>query len=790
MVTVMGPCYYAPPAGQGARFRLILRETSLSYRSAGLSPDGRFAFACNDPEGPLRLLDTAGGAEFGLFEGRNAVGLDAQGKLVPAYLAPKSPEAPRYWNGQTSVELDRGACRLLFAAGPSFVAPAADGRSALACPRGECGFAAYDLRQGRALWTAKAPDAIVAGAYSPDGGRVLGARSSNEVFLLDVSTGAVLWRAKTKGLVQRLTFSPDGRYAFAYVDWTSRQLWETGGGAEVAIGEDCDLAAVRPDGALLVGRLDLADPKPPALRSLSGEAAAQSADLRFFHSKFPILEDARTIVIPAVAEERLRLRDLVTGWQKGLKGKALHKDDHHSALTAARSPDGRLLATADRELEAAWDLESWRQTDSYRRGRCPAVSRDAGLLLCGAGRTLFLFEAASLKRETAKLRLDPGDSFTCAAFGEGGLFVAGTAKGLILHGRASVRPTATELEKPPPPLLPKPQPSGSPGVSILYVGPPEGGGTDDPEHWLAAGDGHRAQGELEQAAACYQRAAELDPRRESAWGAWSRCLGLMQRFDEACAVADQALAIDPGNGVHLTNKGMFLIDAGRFAEALVVLEQAVRAAPKNAGAWLLKGGCEVTLDKLLQAARSRRVLVLHKLPFVNEAQKASSMKLSIWVYSEVKKRSASFDLACRAVEEGRLEEALPLFDAAMGEFPEWPESWADKGLTLCKLGRLDEAVPVLERAHELDPSTGAWRNWMICLSKLGRDAEALACVQRRLEAEPADAETWLLQGMSLRRLGRLKEAVVSFSKALEHDPDNREILQFRAQTIKELSKST
>jgi len=49
--------------------------------------------------------------------------------------------------------------------------------------------------------------------------------------------------------------------------------------------------------------------------------------------------------------------------------------------------------------------------------------------------------------------------------------------------------------------------------------------------------------------------------------------------------AEKALALNPNNDIALTSKGWALIDSGKAADAVTILEQATRVNPNNEWAW-------------------------------------------------------------------------------------------------------------------------------------------------------------------------------------------------------------
>ncbi len=47
--------------------------------------------------------------------------------------------------------------------------------------------------------------------------------------------------------------------------------------------------------------------------------------------------------------------------------------------------------------------------------------------------------------------------------------------------------------------------------------------------------------------------------------------------------------------------------------------------------------------------------------------------------------------------------ALEIYDDTIRINPEYPETWNNRGISLCEIGHMDEAISSFERALALDP---------------------------------------------------------------------------------------
>lgn len=118
--------------------------------------------------------------------------------------------------------------------------------------------------------------------------------------------------------------------------------------------------------------------------------------------------------------------------------------------------------------------------------------------------------------------------------------------------------------------------------------------------------------------------------------------------------------------------------------------------------------------------------------------------------------------------EGRMDEALALFEEALADSPGDARAWSDVGWALYDLGRHADAVAHLERALELDPARDeAW----ICIGMIQTDpAEAIRCFDKALAIAPNTGSTWFLKSSVLREQGRNAEADECLERAKALDP--------------------
>jgi len=121
-------------------------------------------------------------------------------------------------------------------------------------------------------------------------------------------------------------------------------------------------------------------------------------------------------------------------------------------------------------------------------------------------------------------------------------------------------------------------------------------------------------------------------------------------------------------------------------------------------------------------------------------------------------------------KSGRYEEAIAYYDKALEIDQRNPRTWRHKAHALRELKRYEEAIKCLEKALELDPKHFAWRVMGDCFNDLGRYEEAIKCYDKALELKPTYGRAWDNKGWALFNLKRYKEAIRCFDKALKINP--------------------
>jgi serine/threonine-protein kinase len=122
---------------------------------------------------------------------------------------------------------------------------------------------------------------------------------------------------------------------------------------------------------------------------------------------------------------------------------------------------------------------------------------------------------------------------------------------------------------------------------------------------------------------------------------------------------------------------------------------------------------------------------------------------------------------------GRPDESIRYFQAAVALRPDAAETQANLGVALAANGRLADAEPHMRRAIQLDDQRAiAWDNLAHCLYLMGRHEEAAATVRQAIQLSPRSGPLHAKLGAVLFALGRKDEAFEQFGAAAAIDADD------------------
>jgi tetratricopeptide (TPR) repeat protein len=177
-------------------------------------------------------------------------------------------------------------------------------------------------------------------------------------------------------------------------------------------------------------------------------------------------------------------------------------------------------------------------------------------------------------------------------------------------------------------------------------------------------------------------------------------------WEEAIAVDNQILEIEPNNSWTLSQKAFLLGNMAKWEDAVIAIDQALSketAIDKIDDLWRVKGYA------LIQLGRSEEAIeaidnYISLVPNINQSSKVSS-----FLYQK--------GIALKNL--GRYQEAINVIDQALELNPKNAEIMNEKGVILINLKRYDEALETFNQTLKINPYFGeAKKNKKIAETKI------------------------------------------------------------------------
>ncbi|KAK6130714.1 hypothetical protein DH2020_035568 [Rehmannia glutinosa] len=261
------------------------------------------------------------------------------------------------------------------------------------------------------------------------------------------------------------------------------------------------------------------------------------------------------------------------------------------------------------------------------------------------------------------------------------------------------------------------------------------------------------------------------------------------KYEEAVALYDRAISIDPNKACYYSNKSAALIGLGRFVEAVSQCREAIR------------------IDSSYHNAHFRIANLYLRLGVVEEAvihYRCSGRKAGPEDDARAKNIKNCLDRCIEAQNHGDWRKLLDESQIAVSLGADAaPQVYAMKAEALMKLHRHQEAYTVLQNAPHFSTelyaeflgstaTAGLLQVRALVYMANGRFEEAVSAVEQALRLDPSNSSMKLtaerIKSVALARLNgnrlfkgsRFSEALIAYNKGLEIDPYNSVLLCNRA----------
>ncbi len=226
---------------------------------------------------------------------------------------------------------------------------------------------------------------------------------------------------------------------------------------------------------------------------------------------------------------------------------------------------------------------------------------------------------------------------------------------------------------------------------------------------------------LERALALAQQALALDDSLPIAYSLLSNVYAVKQQYDQAIAEGERAIALDPNNADSSERQAAVLNFAGRPAEALPMMEQAMRLNPHYPPVYLGDLGWTYSLTGRYTEAVATLKEALSGSPNL------------IFAYAVLADSYVQQWASQQGADSQTLEQALAAAQRTLALNDSYPYGHVVLGIVYLWQKQYEQALAEMERAIALDPNdAGGYASLAEALSRVGKSEEAVGMAEQAL----------------------------------------------------------
>lgn len=255
------------------------------------------------------------------------------------------------------------------------------------------------------------------------------------------------------------------------------------------------------------------------------------------------------------------------------------------------------------------------------------------------------------------------------------------------------------------------------------------------------------------------------------------------KYAEALPLLQQAARQNPGDASLQFNLGLALFRLNRLEDALVPLSKAAGDPKLSDDAGYLQGVALFQLGRWAESARKLESLRRH------QRHGETALYMLVEAYRRTKEpdktKQAFLDLASRYPEsaylnrlmgiayesEGNFLKALEEFQQALTKNPQMPEIHFAIGFIHWKQQRFEDAAPYFERELSIQPCFAQAHYYLgEIYRKRGQMDKAAAGYRKAFECDSGYAGAYLGLGTLLEQQGQIEEAIAMYREYVRREP--------------------
>jgi tetratricopeptide (TPR) repeat protein len=266
---------------------------------------------------------------------------------------------------------------------------------------------------------------------------------------------------------------------------------------------------------------------------------------------------------------------------------------------------------------------------------------------------------------------------------------------------------------------------------------------------------------LERALALAQKAVALDDSLPITHSLLSMVYAQQQQYDQAIAEGERAIALDPNNDDSYANQSEVLNYTGRPAEALRMVEQAMRLNPHYPPIYLLRLGWTYRLTgRYAEAIATLKEASSRNPNMLGAHLNLAASYVQQWAFQQ------SADAQTLAQALAAAQRGIALNDSS-------PPGHVLLGYVYLGQKQYEPALAEMERGVALDPNEAGGHAFLAeTLSRVGKPEEAIRMAEQALRRKPLAADYHLNSvGTAYYLAGRPEEAIAPLKQYLSRYPD-------------------
>lgn len=295
------------------------------------------------------------------------------------------------------------------------------------------------------------------------------------------------------------------------------------------------------------------------------------------------------------------------------------------------------------------------------------------------------------------------------------------------------------------------------------------------------------QRRMDEALALLEAALELQPYAPAVLGPYGQALCEAGHFVQAAAIADRLVDLLPADGNARMLQGIALAGCGRADDAIVSFSDVIRLKPDSSEAFFRRGCVLKAQGRLEDAVRDfDRAVTINPKFFEAHLNKGNALfdsnlfQDAIACFDEVIRLRPDYALAHNSKGNALLalkqpRDAIRSYDRAIAIRPDFAEAFNNRANALKDMDLSTEALADYDRAIALKPDyVSAICNRGNVLQRLGAFEYAVRCYDQAIGVDASYADAYANRAVALSNLGRNDDAVEDYRRLNRLLPDRPE----------------